>query len=85
MNKTTLETKVNYESIGEDNTARNPIEDICYSINSIAEISISIEEHFNQLQEKYPDYNDFEYVYQQIGHGYGTYSFWYDLVGIKYE
>lgn len=86
MKNDILETKINYEACAEDIEPKDPIQEL-YDLHykSISRFKKELDNHYKQLEEKYPDYIDFYYESDYIGHGFGTKSMWFNLIGVKSE
>lgn len=81
--ETVLESELNYEPFAEDKSPIDPIEKLVMNIESLREMEEKVFIHFQELEEKYPDYIDFRYVYEEKDHATGGKSGWFNLVGIK--
>ena len=82
-NESLLEDNLNHEPYAEDTTPQDPIQSIVSNFESIRDIEEQIFIHMQQLSEKYPDYEDFKYVYEEKSFGSGARSGWFNLIGIK--
>lgn len=81
--ETVLESELNYEPFAEEKCPIDPIEKLVIATDSIREMEERVFIHLQELEEKYPDYIDFRYVYDEKTHETGGKSGWYNLVGIK--
>ncbi len=81
-----LETKINYEAYAENYDPKDPIQEL-YDANyqSLSKFQKEVDNHYKELSEKYPDYINFYYESDYVGHGFGTMSKWYNLMGVKIE
>lgn len=76
MVKVVLETNINHEPYAEDGSPIHP-----FAYLPFDEVKSLIE----QIEMKYPEYDNFEYELKMKSHGYGAVSEWYDLVGYNNE
>lgn len=78
-----LQSKINYEYFAEIHRPFDPIQQIYNSSKTLEEIKHKLEELTNALNQRYPGYVDFYYVFNYTQPSNGCYEAWFNLYGVK--